>query len=212
MKRLLARVGLALGAMALAWAVGFAWFVHQSGEAAALPPRCDGIIALTGGSERVETALRLLAEGRAARLLISGVGGSAEYAALAHRAGVGPGLAPQVTLGRAALSTRGNAAEAADWVRTNGIRTLIVVTAGYHMPRALAELARTLPEVALFPAPVQPAGWREGVGLAGLRLLGIEYTKFLAAEAGLSGLVSRADEGRAGHGPMANPNTERGGG
>jgi uncharacterized SAM-binding protein YcdF (DUF218 family) len=198
--------------MAVAWAAGFAWFVRQAGLTGDLPPHCDGIIALTGGTERVETALRLLAEARAERLLISGVGGSAEYAALAHRAGVAAGLGPRVTLGRSAQSTRGNAVEAVEWARDFHVHTLIVVTAGYHMPRALAELSRTLPDVTLFPAPVQPSGWREGVGLGGLRLLGIEYTKFLAAEAGLSGLVTRPDEGRATHGQLATPQTERGGG
>ncbi len=187
-------IAIGVTGLAFAWMAGFTWFVHQSGQPAELLPHADGIVALTGGADRVATALRLLAEGRAERLLISGVGGAAEFNALAHRAGVGAGLAPHVTLGRTAASTRGNAAETAEWVREFRIGTLIVVTAGYHMPRALAELSRTLPAVTLIPAPVQPTAWRDGVGIAGLRLLGIEYTKFLAVEAGLSGLVARGSE------------------
>ena len=122
------------------------------------------------------------------------MGGAAEFNALAHLAGADAGLAPRVTLGRTAASTHGNAAETAEWVRAFHIETLIVVTAGYHMPRALAELSGTLPGVTLIPAPVQPTAWRDGVGLAGLRLLSLEYLKFLAVEAGLSGLVARGAE------------------
>ena len=171
---------------------GFAWFLHAALVAAAAAGAADGIVALTGGAERVETALKLLAEGRARVLLVSGVGGATEFAALARRAGVDPALRVRVTLGRTAASTRGNAAETADWTRANGLRSLIVVTAGYHMPRALAELSRALPEVALYPVPVLPPAMREP-GPNALRLLAGEYTKWLAAEAGLSSLGARGE-------------------
>jgi uncharacterized SAM-binding protein YcdF (DUF218 family) len=180
-------------ALALAWAAGFGWFLQQSGMARDPPRQADGIVALTGGAGRVETALRLLADGHARLLLVSGVGGAAEFIQLARRAGVDPALHDRVTLGRMAASTRGNAAETAAWAQANNIRSLIVVTAGYHMPRALAELSRTLPGVVLLPAPVLPA--EPGHTGASLRLLAGEYTKFLATEAGLSGLASRGDEG-----------------
>ncbi len=166
-------------ALAVLWLGGFAWFLRLAERPAVLPPQADGIVALTGGAGRVETALRLLAEGRARVALVSGVGGAAAFSLLAHRAGVDPELQARVTLGRAARSTRGNAAETAAWARANDLRSLIVVTAYYHMPRALAELARTLPGVALYPAPVSTpdASWH---------LLAGEYGKWLAAELGLS--------------------------
>jgi uncharacterized SAM-binding protein YcdF (DUF218 family) len=178
--------------LALAWAGGFVWFLHAAWITVEPPAAADGIVALTGGAERVATALKLLAEGRARVLLVSGVGGSTEFAALAHRAGVDPGLGGQVTLGRAAASTHGNATETAEWAHANGLHSLIVVTAGYHMPRALAELSRALPEVALYPVPVLPPAMRQP-GLTALRLLAGEYTKWLAAEGGLSALGSRGE-------------------
>ncbi len=187
--RRMAAAGLAAAiSAAMLWSAGFAWFLRASWAEAAPPPRADGIVALTGGAGRVETALRLLADGRARLLLVSGVGGAAEFSELARRAGVDPHLAGRVTLGRAAASTRGNAAEAAEWARGNAIHSLIVVTAGYHMPRALAELGRTLPDVTLHAVPVQPPGFRDGSQVALLRFLASEYTKYLAAELGLSGL------------------------
>jgi uncharacterized SAM-binding protein YcdF (DUF218 family) len=175
-------VPLALGvlaALAILWLGGFVWFLRSAERLPPPPPQADGIVALTGGAGRVEAALRLLAEGRARVALISGVGGAAAFEALARRAGIDPDLRPRVTLGRAAQSTRGNAEETAAWARANAVRSLIVVTAGYHMPRALAELARTLPDVALYPAAVPAA--------ASWRLMAAEYGKWLAAELGLSG-------------------------
>ncbi len=177
--RRLARPSLhAAAVLALLWLAGFVWFLRLAERTPPPPPHADAIVALTGGAGRVEAALRLLAEGRARIALVSGVGGAAEFAALAHRAGVDPVLGARVTLGREAQSTRGNAAETAAWARANDVRSLIVVTAFYHMPRALAELARAMPWVALHPVPVRPgASWRLLVG---------EYAKFLAAELGLT--------------------------
>ena len=200
MRRGLRLIGVCLVVLAVAWTAGLAWFIHNASQPAEVPPRADGIVALTGGADRVATALHLLADGRAGRLLISGVGGAAEFNALAHLAGADASLAPRVTLGRTASSTHGNAQETADWVQSHHIERLIVVTAGYHMPRALAELSRTLPGVTLIPVPVQPTAWRDGMGLAGFRLLAIEYSKYIAVEAGLSGFVTRgADRPAASH-------------
>jgi uncharacterized SAM-binding protein YcdF (DUF218 family) len=187
-------VVLAFGSvLALLWAAGFAWFLVVALTERPPPPRADGIVVLTGGAGRVETALRLLADGHADNLLISGVGASTEFASLARIAGVDPHLGSQVTLGRVATTTRGNATETADWVREKKIQSLIVVTAGYHMPRALAELARAVPGVALYPVPVVRLALLDRDETAMLRLLAGEYTKWLAAEVGLSAL--RPDHG-----------------
>ncbi len=180
--------GLAIAAIA-AGLLGFGWFVARVDAPAPAPPRADGIVALTGGADRVETALRLLAGGRARKLLVSGTGGNAELATLAHLAGIDPlPIAAQVTLGRDATTTRGNAEETAAWARENAIRSLLVVTAAYHMPRALAEIARAAPGLVLYPVPVTPPALREAGQAARLRLLGEEYVKFLAAKLDLTAL------------------------
>ncbi|WP_149540530.1 YdcF family protein [Siccirubricoccus phaeus] len=174
----------------LAFLAGFAWYLRLS----AAPPQAPeqqtaGIAVLTGGAERVATGLRLLQEGRAAKLVISGAHPHATLADLARSAGLEPAaLAGRVTLGSGATSTRGNAAEIADWARAEGIGSLRVVTAGYHMPRALLELRRALPGVALVPHPVVPASLRDREAGGRWRtwsLLAGEYLKLLAAWAGL---------------------------
>ena len=185
-RRLVRLAGAAILAAALCWAAGLAWFVHAAMRPGEAPPSADGIVALTGGAERIEVALRLLAEGRARLLLVSGVAPGAELGELARRARVDPDrLAARVTLGRQARTTLGNAAETAAWARANDVRSLIVVTAGYHMPRALAEIARALPEATLYPVAVLPAALREH-GAATLRLMASEYTKWLLVRSGLS--------------------------
>ena len=189
LRRAVLGLGIAVLGAGMAFGGGFAWFVHRAGVPGRAPAHTDGIVAFTGGPDRVETALRLLAAGRADRLLLSGIGGGAELAELARRAGVDPlPLAGRVTIDRSAASTRSNATDTADWARSNGIHSLLVVTASYHMPRAITELARALPEVELYPLPVVPAE-RPDRSTAPLRLMAEEYLKFLATTAGLTAVL-----------------------
>ena len=100
-------------------------------------------------------------------------------------------LAGRITLGHVARTTRGNAAEIAAWAREEQLRSIRVVTAGYHMPRALLELRRALPDAELLPHPVVPARLRDPGAVSHLRtwsLLAGEYLKLLGAWMGLTRL------------------------
>lgn len=180
-----------LGCMLL-WGTGFAWFAHDALKSPARPPVADGIVALTGGQGRIEASLRLLASGQARQLLISGVAPHATTASVAGAlppdlaASLPPGLWRQVTLGRHATSTIGNADETAQWARANGLRSLIVVTAGYHIRRAIMEIHRTLPDVALYPYAVRPPALRSPLRSSSLRLMATEYDKWVMASLGLT--------------------------
>lgn len=166
------------------WLAGFAWFIHDAQQP---PPRtihADGIVALTGGTGRVETSIRLLANNPNTQLLISGVDLQTSVRALLPPS-ISPDIAARITLGYQARSTIGNANETAAWVADHHINSLIIVTAGYHMRRAMLELSRTLPGVALNPYPVTPPAmehlWRPST----IRLMGVEYIKWLGALAGM---------------------------
>lgn len=177
--------GMALMAGA-GWGVGFAAFENTARKSPRAPPPADGIVALTGGADRIETALHLLEGGSAPLMLISGVGRGMDMQDLGRRVTLSRELAAHVTLGRVATTTQGNAAETAAWARAHRVRSLIVVTAGYHMPRALIEIGRALPDVTLYPVPVRPPALRGGMELATLRMLANEYDKYLAVRFGLT--------------------------
>jgi len=82
--RLVRAVVLLAGAVAVALVVGFAAFAIQIADASPpADPRAEGIVVFTGGSARIDSALRLLAEHRASRLLISGVNPAVGTEALA---------------------------------------------------------------------------------------------------------------------------------
>ncbi len=172
------------------FALGFVWFVLAATDAPDARVRADGIVVLTGGADRVRTGLRLLAEGRAPLLLISGVARAADYRTLARLAGAPDGLSARVTLGHEAHNTAGNARETAAWARARHMASLIVVTAFYHMPRALAELSREMPRVRFDPYPVHPPAlhpwWRAPTAW---RLLAQEYVKYLAVASGIAPLL-----------------------
>ncbi len=178
----------------LAFLAGFAVFVARAFD----PPEpsmeeTDGIVVLTGGAERVSTALRLLAEDRAPRLLISGAHPEASLADITTAAGLDPApLATRVTIGHAAATTRGNAVEAAAWARAEGLHSLRVVTASYHMPRAMLEMRRAMPQTRLLPHAIEPVTLRTPGTLwrpATWGLLFGEYGRYLLARAGLSALA-----------------------
>jgi uncharacterized SAM-binding protein YcdF (DUF218 family) len=139
---------------------GFFAFAHWvSVMPAGSSGAADGIVVLTGDEERISEAVRLLAQGKAGRLLISGVYKRTGRDQIISMNGAGPGEASLfgccVDLGKHALNTEENASEAAEWTKKLGFRSLIVVTSTYHMPRTLIELKQSMPETSLIPYPVK---------------------------------------------------------
>lgn len=177
-------------ALIVAFGLGFALFAEaiarqQDGD----PGRADAIVALTGGEDRIDEAVRLLVEGHGSRLLISGVNAKTSKDALQSQAPAPAELYDCcIDLGREARDTIGNATETQAWVEQHGFRTLIIVTSGYHMPRSIAELRRVLPGVALVPHAVVTdklhvdRWWRHPPTA---RVLFREYLKFIPAAARL---------------------------
>jgi len=172
-------------AVALLGADFFA-FVHQMPVTEGAPTRnADGIVALTGGPFRINDALDLLAAGRGKRLLISGVNPVTRPGEISR-------LVPEhqrwfaccVDIDHSATNTIGNAVETRRWVKARGFQSLIVVTANFHMPRAMFELGHELPDVVLVPYgvvsdKVRVEAWWENSETA--RLLFLEYFKYIVA-------------------------------
>jgi uncharacterized SAM-binding protein YcdF (DUF218 family) len=174
-------------------------------------PRADGIVVLTGESQRIAEGARLLNEGRAERMLISGV-----YRRTGKKALLKISKLPEqkfdccVDIGYAALDTAGNANEARSWAATRRYATLIVVTASYHMPRSLAELSLALPAAHLIPHPVVPRNFpasRWWLHPSTARMLLSEYLKFLptAAHLTVARLFSRGEQSSLAEMPSGHP-------
>jgi uncharacterized SAM-binding protein YcdF (DUF218 family) len=171
---------------AIAWLGGLYWFVSDVRHQTPNPTiTTDAIVVLTGGTNRLQVGLDLLENDRADQLFISGVGGGGGINELFAPRTVPKDLASCcIHLGYLAQDTEGNALEASDWVRDNSFNSIWIVTANYHMRRAMLEFERTLPDVFVMPYPVAPEGleldaWWNHEGT--LRLLVNEYNKLLVA-------------------------------
>lgn len=185
----LARAVLGLCALWLAGFAVFLVFVFTSAPPNPLPP-ADGIVALTGGDDRLSEAMGLLIEHEAPRLLISGAGRGTYLGDFTKdNAAAATQYADRITIGHMAGTTHGNAVETAAWVHKHGLHSLIVVTADYHMPRALQEMRAALPKLTLIPYPVRPPAMRQMLTWPTLRMLSGEYTKYLAVRCGLGRLA-----------------------
>ncbi len=165
---------------------GFLVFsAHGTEEPDTSSLKADGIVALTGGAQRLRVAGDLLRQQRARHLLISGVNRVVTPRDLRRLVGVDPDLfACCVSIDYRAQNTRGNANETLAWVRKHNFKRLIVVTSSYHMPRSLVELGRVMPDVDLLAVPVLPARFRDRpwwLDAGDARLLAAEYLKFLPA-------------------------------
>ena len=147
--------------------------------------QADGIVVLTGGKSRINEGVKLLAAGKAKRLLISGVHAQTSKNQLIRLL---PGAKPLfnccIDLGRAAQDTIGNAHEARSWARQKGFRSLIVVTSSYHMPRAIAEFKTAMPTIKLKSFGVASSNVRMDQWWSNsntLKLLFSEYLKYIPA-------------------------------
>lgn len=145
----------------------------------------DGIAVLTGGVARIDEAMKLLAKRKAKRVLITGVNRGTSKQELQRLASQGGQyFACCVDIDKEARNTIDNATETAQWAALHKYGSIIIVTSNYHMPRAIAELARVLPGVTLIPYPVVDNNvhvehWWTFPGTT--RLLLSEYLKYLPA-------------------------------
>ena len=129
----------------LVYAIGFLVF------ALTLPTpighvRTDAVLVPTGGPGRIQRGLEVLRAGDAARLFVSGVDPEVTRPDFAREFKVTKGeMRCCVTLGYLAVDTRSNAGEAAQWMVSNGVRSVRLVTTDWHMRRAAGELHHSIP-------------------------------------------------------------------
>ncbi len=155
-----------------------------------LPDRkanADAIVVLTGGSNRLKTGFELLEQDRGKKLFVSGVYHGVEMGELLLHARPKNRemLECCVVLGFEADNTLGNARETVQWMHRQQYKTMILVTANYHVKRALQAFSHyASDDIKIIPYPVTPDGlnmdtWWKIPKYRSLILR--EYTKYVAS-------------------------------
>ena len=176
-------------ALLAAYLAGFLYYVSRVPVRTPRAARADGIVALTGGGDRLSAATVLLERGLGRRLLITGVHATTTKDALKRISHGGHRFDCCVDLGFQAENTQGNARETATWAREHNYKSLVLVTASYHMPRSLAEFGAQMPGIRLVPYPVAPphfnlrGWWHDPLAFSVLQW---EYLKYVGSLARLA--------------------------
>lgn len=141
----------------------------------------DGIVVLTGGENRLHSAIALLTEDRGKRVLITGINPTISDESLRKIIKVDQALFDCcIDTDRSAENTVGNAIATGKWVKEHHLKTLIVVTGAFHMPRTIKELSHAIKDVEFIAHPVNvPDGknwWRDH---SRVRDMLREYGKFM---------------------------------
>ena len=161
----------------LVWFGGYLWYINKltSGELT-VNEKTDAIVVLTGGQNRLNVAIKLLEDGLAEKLYISGVDEKVTRAELLNLLGSKKELEECcIESGNQAEDTVGNAIETLKWLENNNIKTLRVVTSLEHMPRAMVEFKRFIPKIKFIEHPV--GSWRpENINYFSLSQ---EYSKYI---------------------------------
>ena len=149
----------------------------------------DALVVTTGGQSRISTGLALMEAGAAQKMLVTGVGAGITKQTLIQSLPLNEAQAAQllccVDLDFIAADTVGNAAAASRWMQKNQFESLRLVTANYHIDRAILEFKRHMPDLeityfAVSPPDLDPNKWYYNWPTA--RLFLRELGKYFAAQ------------------------------
>jgi uncharacterized SAM-binding protein YcdF (DUF218 family) len=162
----------------LVYAVGLGAFVALLPKPfTTLPPGLEGLATFTGGAGRVATTLRLVQEGFAGPILISGIHPSSQLAEIEELSGLETPLTAaqrQQIMLDGATTTRENLQSLNLWATTASLQQIGLITSTYHAARVRLLGWWLAPRLDLVLLPVQPEDTRFIVLLR-------EYHKLLAA-------------------------------
>lgn len=171
-----------LGVILLVWGIGFCGFCYYAitlKYSADTP--VDAVVALTGGADRIQTAVQKMNERGLNNLLISGVNKTVSPDEVVRSLRLPSSCRP--TLGYWAENTAQNAVEVSDWVLEHRFQSILLVTSFYHMPRAMFEILKHNESLVIVPYPVFPKSFNNSVEWVRTKyawFLFLEYNKFIA--------------------------------
>ena len=160
------------------WLTGLVFFAtHTLNLTGSYETKADIAVVLTGDTGRITAAARLLRRNNVPVLFISGVGGGAELDALSGSDILSENDKQKISLGRKALNTRENALETRDFLQGREVKSILLITSYYHIPRSKLEFKRVFPDAVIKPYPV----FNTKSSYKSLKLLVKEYNKFILA-------------------------------
>ncbi len=140
------------------WIGGYALFIVNIVETKKpiTMKKTDAIIVLTGGNNRVKTGIELFSTEISPQLFITGVHQSVTKSEITSMWG-GDKKLPDccIILGYKATTTIENALEAKEWINSNNIKSIYLVTSAYHMDRALLEFKNIIKDTNIIPHPIK---------------------------------------------------------
>lgn len=145
--------------------------------------KTDAIVVLTGGRHRLAESFKLLNDGLADRLFISGVQSKISLPQLERQTKTKIIDGKKVILDKRATNTEENAVEASRWIEENHILSIRLVTSNYHLLRSEVEFRqrnKTLHIILhpVFSEKVATSWWKS---VRSFCFIAMEYNKFLFA-------------------------------
>ena len=146
--------------------------------------KTDGIVVLTGDKYRISEGIKILKKNSNERLLISGVNKKISKSKIISLYGNDPETKQLfdccIDIDKVSTNTFENSREAYFWARDRQLKTLLIVTSNYHIPRVKLEFSRFFKENILYYNPVNITEDDESnISLEMIKKITFEYIKYL---------------------------------
>ena len=146
--------------------------------------KTDGIVVLTGDKYRISEGIKILKKNSNERLLISGVNKKISKSKIISLYGNDPETKQLfdccIDIDKVSTNTFENSREAYFWARDRQLKTLLIVTSNYHIPRVKLEFSRFFQENILYYNPVNITEDDESnISLEMIKKITFEYIKYL---------------------------------
>lgn len=146
--------------------------------------KTDGIVVLTGDKYRISEGIKILKKNSNERLLISGVNKKISKSKIISLYGNDPEAKQLfdccIDIDKVSTNTFENSRETHFWTRDRQLKTLLIVTSNYHIPRVKLEFSRFFQENILYYNPVNITEDDESnISLEMIKKITFEYIKYL---------------------------------
>ena len=146
----------------------------------------DGIVVLTGDKNRISEGINILKKNSNQRLLISGVNKKISNSAIkslyANDTETRQLFNCCIDFDKISTNTFENSRETYFWARDQNLKTLLIVTSHYHMPRVKLEFSRFFQKDSLYYKSVKVAeNDKSDISIEMIRKIIFEYIKYLRA-------------------------------